>query len=286
MNLSSWTSTVAGNHWAGLECGEGPPLLALHGWLDNAGSFSRLAPLLPQRHWRMVDLPGHGLSFHRPRGAYYHFIDNVSDLLALVDHWGWEQFDLVGHSMGGGIATLLAAAAPERIRSLTLIEAIGPLARARDEEVVEDIRKGMRDRARATEKQTRVHASRDSMHQARASAMGGLSAQATEDLLLRGLKEVDGGYTWSSDPRLTLHTPLRACESQILALLRSIACPKLLPLADPSTSYLDGPAAEARIQALQPIEVVRLAGTHHLHLEDAIALAPAIARLLATEPAA
>ena len=53
--------------------------------------------------------------------------------------------------------------------------------------------------------------------------MGGLSAQATEDLLLRGLKEVDGGYTWSSDPRLTLHTPLRACESQILALLRSIA---------------------------------------------------------------
>lgn len=280
MSLQAWTHEVAGRQWAGLRSGDGPPLLALHGWLDNAGSFVRLAPLLPQRSWRMVDMPGHGLSFHRSQGAWYHFIDNVSDLLALVDSWGWEEFDLVGHSMGGGVATLLAAAAPQRVRTLTLIEAIGPLARQDDSEVVNDMQKGMADRLRAASKQTRVHSNRESMRVARSQAMGGLSLRATDDLLERGLKQVDGGYTWSSDPRLTLHTPLRAAEAQILALLRAITCPKLLILADPATSYLDGPLAQARIEALQPIEVLRLPGTHHLHLEDAAPLAPAIARLL------
>jgi len=284
MSMESWTHSVGAQQWAGLRGGQGKPLLALHGWLDNAGSFSRLAPLLGQREWWMVDLPGHGLTFHRPQGAWYHFIDNVSDLLALVDSLGWDEFDLVGHSMGGGIATLLAAAAPDRVRTLTLIEALGPLARSNDEDLVKDLRRGMVDRGRASAKQTRVHMDMDSMRRARSNAMGGLSDQATEDLLVRGLKEVDGGYTWRTDPRLTLTTPMRAAESQIQTLLRSISCPKLVVLAEPAAVYLDGEVAAERIQALQPATVLRLPGTHHLHLEDAATVAPAIANLLESRP--
>lgn len=280
MSMQTWTHAVGEQQWAGLRGGQGRPLLALHGWLDNAGSFGRLAPLIGQREWWAVDLPGHGYSFHRPQGAWYHFIDNVSDLLGLVNSLGWEEFDLVGHSMGGGIATLLAAAAPDRVRTLTLIEALGPLARNNEQEIVNDLRRGMLDRSRATEKQTRVHLDMDSMRRARSNAMGGLSEQATEDLLVRGLKEVDGGYTWRTDPRLTLTTPMRSAEAQIQTLLRSISCPKLIVLAEPAAVYLDGEVAKERLQALQPATVLRLPGTHHLHLEDAATVAPAIARLL------
>jgi len=50
-----------------------PRLLALHGWLDNAASFDRLAPLLCEHfHIVALDLPGHGRSGHRPPGTWYH----------------------------------------------------------------------------------------------------------------------------------------------------------------------------------------------------------------------
>jgi len=53
-----------------------PPLLALHGWLDNAASFERLAPLLCEHfHIVAIDLAGHGRSQHRPAGLWYHYID-------------------------------------------------------------------------------------------------------------------------------------------------------------------------------------------------------------------
>ncbi len=48
-----------------------PRLLALHGWLDNAASFDRLAPLLCGHfHIVAIDLPGHGRSGHRPPGTW------------------------------------------------------------------------------------------------------------------------------------------------------------------------------------------------------------------------
>ncbi|HNL32158.1 MAG TPA: alpha/beta fold hydrolase, partial [Pseudomonadales bacterium] len=97
------------------------PLLALHGWLDNAASFDRLAPLLPHLRLVALDMPGHGLSSHRPAGCRSHIWDDLPELLQCADQLGWQRFHLLGHSRGAGIATLLAAAVPERVISLTLI---------------------------------------------------------------------------------------------------------------------------------------------------------------------
>ena len=50
----------------------GYPILALHGWLDNALSFASLAPLLTDYHMIALDLSGQGLSDHRSPDATYH----------------------------------------------------------------------------------------------------------------------------------------------------------------------------------------------------------------------
>ena len=112
-----------------------PPLLALHGWLDNAATFATIAPLLPDRHVLAPDLPGHGHSRHRPAGAGHHFVDWVADVLGAADQLGWEAFDLMGHSMGAGIATLLAGAFPDRVRRRVLLEGFGPLSAPAEETI-------------------------------------------------------------------------------------------------------------------------------------------------------
>ena len=105
---------------------DGLPVLALHGWTDNAATFDRLAPLLPGLRIVALDLAGHGLSGRRV-GAPYHFIDYVADVAAAAEALGWRQFTLLGHSLGAGVAALLAGTWPDRVRKLVLLEGLGPM---------------------------------------------------------------------------------------------------------------------------------------------------------------
>ena len=115
---------------AGLHAGMpgAPRVLALHGWLDNAASFLPLAPFLDGIELVAIDMPGHGRSAHLPAGADYAFAGALANLLDVADTLGWDRFGLLGHSMGGAIASLLAAACPERVTRLLAIDAIGTLA--------------------------------------------------------------------------------------------------------------------------------------------------------------
>ena len=60
---------------------DGEPVIALHGWLDNAASFARLAPKLPGLRIVALDFAGHGHSDHRPAGAGYAIWDYAHDVL-------------------------------------------------------------------------------------------------------------------------------------------------------------------------------------------------------------
>jgi pimeloyl-ACP methyl ester carboxylesterase len=243
-----------------------PRLLALHGWLDNAASFDRLAPLLcEQFHIVALDLPGHGWSGHRPPGTWYHYVDYLGDVLAAADALGWERFGLLGHSLGGAVASVLAAACPDRIERLLLVEALGPLTGDADQALAQ-LQRALHQRAALEEKNLRVFADADEAAQARVRA-NDLSLAAARILVSRSLKAVDGGFTWSSDPRLTLASPQRYLEPQVLALLDGIRAPTQLILADPPPSFLPTALVEARTARVPGIEVVRLPGHHHLHLE-------------------
>ena len=117
---------VAGLTFHGLCFGpaDGIPVLALHGWLDNAASFTRLGPLLTGCRVIAVDQRGHGMTDHL--GRPYHIWDGVPDVIGILDALGWEQAILLGHSMGAAVATLVASAYPDRIQALWLVEGLGP----------------------------------------------------------------------------------------------------------------------------------------------------------------
>ncbi|MED5315238.1 MAG: alpha/beta fold hydrolase, partial [Pseudomonadota bacterium] len=82
----AFSVTADGLTYAGLEWGDpdGYPILALHGWLDNALSFSVIAPFLSEYRLIALDLSGQGLSDHRSPDATYHIWDDVPQLLSVV----------------------------------------------------------------------------------------------------------------------------------------------------------------------------------------------------------
>src|SRR5690606_11793724 len=83
---------------------DGRPVLALHGWLDNAATFSRLAPRLQGLRIVALDFAGRGHSGHRGPGAGYQLWDYAVDVLLVAEELGWQRFLLLGHSLGGIIA--------------------------------------------------------------------------------------------------------------------------------------------------------------------------------------
>jgi len=99
-------------HWA--EMGQGRPLILLHGLSDSHGTWSKVAPQLAlTRRVIMPDLPGHGFS-GRPHASYH--LDWYAETMAKwINALGIDEFDMVGHSFGGGVAQRLLLECGSRI---------------------------------------------------------------------------------------------------------------------------------------------------------------------------
>lgn len=257
----------------------GPRVLALHGWLDNAASFIPLAAHLPGIELVAIDQPGHGRSVHLPAGADYSFAGALNTILDVADSLGWERFSLLGHSMGAGIGSMVAAACPQRIERLVAIEGLGALAET-PERTVPRMREAVAAQRVLRGKSLRTFADIDSAVRARMHAVrvpgSGLSEPLVRLLVERGLRAVDGGHAWSSDSRLTLPTMIRTTEAQVEALVAGIECPCLVLFADPAQSYLPDDLRRRRAALLPQGELVVLPGHHHLHMDQPREVAAAI----------
>jgi pimeloyl-ACP methyl ester carboxylesterase len=109
------------------------PVFLLHGWADSGETFQFLVDAMPVRHTFVApDLRGFGRS-EWPADGYW-FPDYFADLDALLDELAPAGgVTLVGHSMGGNIATMYAGIRPERVRRVVCIEGFG-LARTRPDQ--------------------------------------------------------------------------------------------------------------------------------------------------------
>ncbi|WP_242112109.1 alpha/beta fold hydrolase [Luteimonas aquatica] len=258
-----------------------PRVLALHGWLDNAASFVPLAPHLHGIDLVAPDLPGHGGSVHLPRGADYSFAGAMHNVLDIADALGWDRFALLGHSMGAGIASLVAAGSPQRVTRLLAIEALGALPEA-PERTVTRLREAVAATRALAGKRLRTFPTLETAVRARMQAGAlGVSEAAARLLVERGARAVRSGqapdgFEWSSDPRMTLPTMVRMTEPQVRNLIAGIECPTRVIYADPPQPYLPEPLRSEHVALLPRGELVVVPGTHHLHMEQPAAVAAAI----------
>jgi len=102
-----------------------PQLFVLHGWMDLSASFQFMVDALA-RDWCVIapDFRGFGLT-EWPQDGYW-FPDYFADLDVILDHYAPQApVHMIGHSMGGNIASLYAGIRPERVRTLVNLEGFG-----------------------------------------------------------------------------------------------------------------------------------------------------------------
>ncbi|MDQ2825928.1 MAG: alpha/beta hydrolase [Actinomycetota bacterium] len=122
------------------EAGDGGrPVMLVHGFTADKGEVDEVLEPLALTGWHAVapDLRGHGASDHPADEDGYSFEIYAADVLALADHLGWDRFALVGHSMGGAVAQLVALDHPDRLTGLVLASTFHGPVRGVTTELVE-----------------------------------------------------------------------------------------------------------------------------------------------------
>lgn len=244
---------------------QGQPTFALHGWLDNANTFNRLAPLLPELNLLAVDFAGHGRSQHRPAGVHYHSLTDIQDVLAIAETLQWSKFNLLGHSMGAAISSELAAMFPDRIDRAVMIDGFIATGGVSLAERLEQNQNAVLNMLAAHSKQPRVYADTETMAR-RVTEATDQTLDAARVLVERGHMQVQGGVTWRTDPRIRFPTPLRYSREHLNQLLQGSTAPALLIVAEQGDEWYQGEIDDA--QAYHPqLTVERMPGPHHIHLE-------------------
>jgi pimeloyl-ACP methyl ester carboxylesterase len=246
------------------------PVIASHGWLDNAGSFELLAPRLSGCEIVALDLAGHGLSDPRSPDSAYNIWQDVGDLLDVANEMGWQRFTLLGHSRGASISMLFAGTFPERVDKLVLLEGGLPLT-AEADEAPAGLAQALRESRELRDKRGRVFSSRATAIAERAGGFSKVTTAAAEILARRSLREVEGGFQWHADQRLKAQSELRMTPEHARAFARRVAAPVLLLFAEQSP-FVDRSLYRELPTMFANVEVGRLPGAHHFHLEGAEAL--------------
>ncbi|GLS25936.1 alpha/beta fold hydrolase [Marinibactrum halimedae] len=249
-------------------------ILALHGWLDNAGSFNVLAPLI-QAHIIAIDLAGHGQSDHRHSLRPYHLWDDVADVFSIADQLGWNSFGLLGHSRGAMISTLSAGTFPERIEHLWLIDAIWP-EHKNPSEAPDFLATAIRSLRNIEHRSPSLFPTREQAITARAQASFPISKSAAEHLAERGLKVSPKGAYWCADQKLQLPSAIKLSRDHIHAFVKAVTAPITLILAEGGLMDLY-PKTKEELAYYPEIHLKTMQGGHHLHMEDA---SKAIAELI------
>jgi pimeloyl-ACP methyl ester carboxylesterase len=241
--------------------------LLLHGYMDAAATWDLVAPSLASRGLRVVapDLRGFGDAPRVGAGGYYHFPDYLLDVADVADAFVPEGAPLlvVGHSMGGTIATMYTGSFPERVSRLAILEGSGPPASPPSTAP---------DRARRWVDEVRIARARGSRRMpSREDAQRRLFLNhptVPHDVLRKRLDDLarplpDGeGMVWRSDPLHGTRSPTPFIAEAWMAFAGRAKCPVLSVSGGPKGWH--PPDEETRLGAFPTLERAEIPDAGHM----------------------
>jgi pimeloyl-ACP methyl ester carboxylesterase len=243
-----------------------PLILALHGWLDNAESYYKLAPHLAGFRVVAIDMAGHGQSDWRSADSGYPVWGYVEDLHAVKRQLQPDgAIRILAHSLGAGVASLYAGTFPDQVLTLGLIENLAPFTNAPDQ-FAENLSQSITDNL-SIQKQASAK-SKALLTKLRATGRFPVPVDAAERLVVRSSEQLPNGeLRIRVDPRLKLRSSVRLTEEQVRSTLAQIESPVLVIAGQ---SGLSQELTQARLPFVKNIEFRWMPGGHHLHLEDEV----------------
>jgi pimeloyl-ACP methyl ester carboxylesterase len=245
----------------------------VHGFLDLAFGWREVAERLAEHaHVVAPDLRGHGDSDWIGPGGYYHFLDYLADLDEVIARLARERLIVVGHSMGGSVASYWAGTRPARPAGLALLEGLGPPDQGEIEQTARTaqwIEAWRQARAKA-----RPMASLDEAVARLRKHDPLLRDDLARELAAAGTRQTEAGLVWKHDPLHLTMGPYPFRRDFAAQYWKRITCPVLV--VDGAETRLNLPEAEraARRAYFASHRHVVLPGAAHMmqrHQPDALA---------------
>lgn len=274
---------------------EGRPVLCLHGWLDNANTFDRLIPLLPQENYYVaLDFSGHGQSSHMPTGMRYQHVDYVTDIHRVVTSLGWQRFSILAHSMGGVAGGLFASVFPETVQQLILLDSYGFFPVSSDI-LTSHLKKAITHYSRLEGANPAKVYTPEGALQRLLDGNSSVNSDTAQVLLQRGTKPVAEGVVFSRDIRISVNNSVPLSLEQCLHIMKSIQANVHVILANEGISadlmrgvYTD--VGQALLRGYKEylkgrFQSTIVDGNHFVHLNEPEKIAQIIVNQLYERPA-
>ena len=267
-------------------------MIALHGWMDNAGTFDSLLPLLFENDTiskefsiLALDLPGHGLSSHLSECYFYTHSEYVINVKRVIDQMGWKKVSLMGHSTGGGVALLLAVSIGEMMSKLIVFDefyfetmTVNEFLGSHLKEVLSKVD------AYTKPNGYKVYPTIDDIVSRILLGNEHLTEAAARSLSIRGSYEVDGGYAFTRDLRLKALEPMKFLSDNVLSFAQEVnnrvTFPSLYILPVDSEYPEAQNVLQKGLKLPACISLKEVPGKHHVHLTQPEVVAPIIIEFL------
>jgi len=261
------------------------PIICVHGWLDNAGSFDPLLSILCEQMKDLtvlaIDLPGHGFSSHSALTHYDTFMDGRP-----IHHMNWEKVTLLSHSLGSILSFIFAGTFPEYMDRYVALDTLHPIPL----ETVKSLRSSTKSVIDVEQKiatgQTPTYTYEEILQRTFDGRKGTVTMDGCKILLERGaVKLPNGKYSFTHDLRVKIAAGAgRFSVEQSRMIGAEITCPVCVIKGEPGSDYEPRPNFLKGVDNLKKnsknVEFHLAPGTHHFHLNEPHLIAPIISKFL------